>query len=173
MILIKPRMTRKKKSVQTKRRHPAELNTRNLIRLFQSRKAEETLVHSADHSFRNYDCRGCRRSCVGAQRLSRMCRITRCFREGSCGDSDNRYGKSEGIFGFRRDCFDDVSGLVEEVIPSVVSITSRTLIDSGGYGDYFNFFFGGGYSSGILKPSAGSGKQDRIGNHYFQTQQNF
>ena len=41
----------------------------------------------------------------------------------------------------------DVSDIVEEVIPSVVSITSRSLIDSGGYGDYWNFFFGGGYGN--------------------------
>ena len=39
----------------------------------------------------------------------------------------------------------DVSDIVEEVIPSVVSITSRSLVENGGYGDYWNFFFGGGY----------------------------
>lgn len=40
----------------------------------------------------------------------------------------------------------DVSGIVEETIPAVVSITSRTLIDSGSYGSYWDMFFGrGGY----------------------------
>lgn len=39
----------------------------------------------------------------------------------------------------------DVSDIVEEVIPSVVSITSRSMIDTGGYRDYWNFFFGGSY----------------------------
>ncbi len=34
----------------------------------------------------------------------------------------------------------DVSGIVEEVLPSVVSITSRSLVDA--YPDYFSFFFG-------------------------------
>ncbi len=56
----------------------------------------------------------------------------------------------------------DVSDIVEEVIPSVVSITSRSLIDSGGYGDYWNFFFGGGYgnsgeSSQEVESGIGSG----------------
>lgn len=41
----------------------------------------------------------------------------------------------------------DVSDIVNEVIPSVVSITSRSLIDNGGYGDYWDFFFGGSYGS--------------------------
>ena len=39
----------------------------------------------------------------------------------------------------------DVSDIVEEVIPSVVSITSRALVDNGGYWDYWDFFFGGNY----------------------------
>ena len=57
----------------------------------------------------------------------------------------------------------DVSDIVEEVIPSVVSITSRSLIDSGGYGDYWNFFFGGGYgnsgeSSQEVESGIGSGR---------------
>ncbi|MBR2696370.1 MAG: trypsin-like peptidase domain-containing protein [Parasporobacterium sp.] len=36
----------------------------------------------------------------------------------------------------------DVSDVVEEVMPAVVSITSRTLVESGGYNDYWDFFFG-------------------------------
>ena len=39
----------------------------------------------------------------------------------------------------------DVSDIVDEVMPAVVSITSRTLVNSGGYWDYF---FGGNVSSG-------------------------
>lgn len=42
----------------------------------------------------------------------------------------------------------DVSAIVEETMPAVVSITSRTLIDDGGFGNYWNFFFGGGDSQG-------------------------
>ncbi|MBO4834512.1 MAG: trypsin-like peptidase domain-containing protein [Lachnospiraceae bacterium] len=37
----------------------------------------------------------------------------------------------------------DVSGIVQEVMPSVVSITSRTLVNTANGYDYFNFFFGG------------------------------
>ncbi len=39
----------------------------------------------------------------------------------------------------------DVSDIVEDVMPSVVSITSRALVDTGGYWDYWDYFFGGGY----------------------------
>lgn len=39
----------------------------------------------------------------------------------------------------------DVSDIVDEVMPAVVSITSRTLVNSGGY---WNYFFGGNYGSG-------------------------
>ncbi len=42
----------------------------------------------------------------------------------------------------------DVSDVVQEVIPSVVSITSRSMIETGGYRDYWNFFFGGSYGGG-------------------------
>lgn len=39
----------------------------------------------------------------------------------------------------------DVSDVVHEVMPAVVSITSRQLVDSGAYGSYWDFFFGGGF----------------------------
>jgi len=41
----------------------------------------------------------------------------------------------------------DVSAIVEETMPAVVSITSRTLIDNGGFGSYWDFFFGGSGNS--------------------------
>ena len=37
----------------------------------------------------------------------------------------------------------DVSSVVEQTMPAVVSITSRALVDTGGFGDYWDFFFGG------------------------------
>ncbi|MBR5931626.1 MAG: trypsin-like peptidase domain-containing protein [Lachnospiraceae bacterium] len=37
----------------------------------------------------------------------------------------------------------DVSGIVQEVMPSVVSITSRSLVNTANGYDYFSFFFGG------------------------------
>lgn len=41
----------------------------------------------------------------------------------------------------------DVSDVVESVMPSVVSITSRTLVESESYGDLWNYFYGFGGSS--------------------------
>ena len=42
----------------------------------------------------------------------------------------------------------DVSSVVEKTMPAVVSITSRALVDTGGFGDYWNFFFGGTMDNG-------------------------
>lgn len=53
----------------------------------------------------------------------------------------------------------DVTSIVEDVFPSVVSITSRSLVESGGYGSYWNFFFGGRYGSG----SGGESKEVESG----------
>ena len=52
--------------------------------------------------------------------------------------------KSEGVY------ITDVSDVVDEVMPSIVSITSKTIIDSGNYGFYF---YGGKYTT----EGAGSG----------------
>lgn len=49
----------------------------------------------------------------------------------------------------------DVSSVVEQAMPSVVSITSRALVDTGGFGDYWNFFFGGGMDNGNNNGSGG------------------
>ncbi|MCQ2512283.1 MAG: trypsin-like peptidase domain-containing protein [Lachnospiraceae bacterium] len=51
----------------------------------------------------------------------------------------NTYTKEPGYI------LTDVSGVVEDVLPSVVSITSRSLVDT--YPDYFSFFFGNRNSS--------------------------
>lgn len=48
----------------------------------------------------------------------------------------------------------DVSGIVQEVMPSVVSITSRTLVNNANGYDYFNFFFGG-WGSGYGNDNSG------------------
>ena len=46
----------------------------------------------------------------------------------------------------------DVSDVVDEVMPAVVAITSRTLVESGGYNDYWDFFFGNRQSSNSGEP---------------------
>lgn len=53
----------------------------------------------------------------------------------------------------------DVSGVVDNTMPSVVAITSKTLIESNGYDSIYDFYFGGG-NSGRQKyeqEAAGSG----------------
>lgn len=57
----------------------------------------------------------------------------------------------------------DVSDIVEEVIPAVVSITSRQLVENGGYGDYFDFFFGGGYSGNFGGSNGGESQEVESG----------
>lgn len=52
----------------------------------------------------------------------------------------------------------DVSGVVEEVMPAVVSITSRSMV--GSVDDYFSFFFGG--NSGFINPFSGYGEGEEI-----------
>ena len=47
----------------------------------------------------------------------------------------------------------DVSEIVEEVMPSIVAITSKTLVKSGYYGPFYNF----GSSSNTYTTGAGSG----------------
>ncbi len=64
----------------------------------------------------------------------------------STSDKDSSKSFASGKF-----ILTDVSEVVNEVMPSVVSITSRSLVENGGYGDYWNFFFGsafGGNSGG-------------------------
>lgn len=61
--------------------------------------------------------------------------------------------KSDIASHFRGIVLTDVSDVVEEAIPSVVSITSRSLVDSGYFGnfnnidDIFDYFFNGGISA--------------------------
>lgn len=49
----------------------------------------------------------------------------------------------------------DVSEVVEEVMPSIVAITSKTLVNSGNYGPFY--FWGGGSSEKQYATGAGSG----------------
>ena len=41
----------------------------------------------------------------------------------------------------------DVSEIVDQVMPAVVSVTSRTIVNNNSYGSYWGYFFGGGQSS--------------------------
>ena len=52
----------------------------------------------------------------------------------------------------------DVSGVVDEVMPAVVSITSRSLVSS--VDDYFSFFFG--RNSGFSNPFSGFGEGEEV-----------
>ena len=52
----------------------------------------------------------------------------------------------------------DVTGVVEDVMPAVVSITSRSLVSS--VDDYFSFFFG--RNSGFSNPFSGSGEGQEV-----------
>ncbi|MBO7729839.1 MAG: trypsin-like peptidase domain-containing protein [Lachnospiraceae bacterium] len=52
----------------------------------------------------------------------------------------------------------DVTGVVEEVMPAVVSITSRSLVSS--VDDYFSFFFG--RNSGFSNPFSGFGEGEEV-----------
>ena len=59
---------------------------------------------------------------------------------------------SEGVY------ITDVSGVVDEVMPSIVSITSKTVIDSGNYGpSYFGYGYGYGNGGSYVTEGAGSG----------------
>ena len=51
----------------------------------------------------------------------------------------------------------DVSGVVDIAMPSVVSVTSRALVYSGGYGGYWNYFFGNGGETREVEAGIGSG----------------
>ncbi len=52
----------------------------------------------------------------------------------------------------------DVSEIVEQNMPSVVAITSTTVIERGQYYDFYNYYFGGGNDSGkYQQETAGSG----------------
>ena len=98
----------------------------------------------------------------GAKKLSQMVRNSEAAAETdtviSEGTSDQATISTTNTSGIKEESssggyiLTDVSDIVEEVLPSVVSITSRTLVENGGYGDYFNFFFGGygngGYGNG-------------------------
>ena len=53
----------------------------------------------------------------------------------------------------------DVSDVVDQVMPAVVSITSRTLVSNGSYGGFFNYYFGnqGGNSNQTQEVESGVG----------------
>lgn len=52
----------------------------------------------------------------------------------------------------------DVSDIVEEVMPSIVAITSKTLVQSGGMKDWFyDYYFGGSNNGTYEETGAGSG----------------
>ena len=52
----------------------------------------------------------------------------------------------------------DVSGVVSNTMPSVVSITSKTLVESNGYSSIYDYYFGGGNKSQKYEQeAAGSG----------------
>ena len=51
----------------------------------------------------------------------------------------------------------DVSDIVEEAMPSVVSITNTMLITQRGYSSIFDYFYGGGQSYQYEVPASGSG----------------
>jgi serine protease Do len=53
----------------------------------------------------------------------------------------------------------DVSSVVDNVMPSVVAITSKTVMESNGYGSIYDFYFGGGSenSGEYEQEAAGSG----------------
>ena len=51
----------------------------------------------------------------------------------------------------------DVSGIVEEAMPSVVSITNTMLITQRGYSSIFDYFYGGGQTYQYEVPASGSG----------------
>lgn len=53
----------------------------------------------------------------------------------------------------------DVSDIVSEAMPSVVSITSRTLVNNGSYGNFWGFYYGnsGSNSSSEVESGVGSG----------------
>lgn len=62
------------------------------------------------------------------------------------------YEKSDGLYVM------DVSDIVEQNMPSVVAITSTTLMESGNYYDFYDFYFGGGNENKQYKQqAAGSG----------------
>ena len=51
----------------------------------------------------------------------------------------------------------DVSDIVEEAMPSVVSITNKMVIQQQGYGSIFDYFYGGGVPQEYMAEAAGSG----------------
>lgn len=51
----------------------------------------------------------------------------------------------------------DVSGIVEEAMPQVVSITNTMLIKQRGYSSIFDYLYGGGYTQEYVAEAAGSG----------------
>lgn len=52
----------------------------------------------------------------------------------------------------------DVSGVVSDTMPSVVAITSKTLVESNGYGSIYDYYFGGGRGNQKYEQeAAGSG----------------
>lgn len=57
----------------------------------------------------------------------------------------------------------DVSDIVEEVMPAVVSVTSRTLVNSGGYGGFFNFYYGNQSSGTAREVESGIGSGTIVG----------
>ena len=51
----------------------------------------------------------------------------------------------------------DVSDIVEEAMPQVVSITNTMVIKQSGYGSIFDYFYGGGFDQEYEVPASGSG----------------
>ncbi len=51
----------------------------------------------------------------------------------------------------------DVSSVINNTMPSVVSITSKTTIESNGYSSFYDYYFGGGDSRQYEQEGAGSG----------------
>ena len=51
----------------------------------------------------------------------------------------------------------DVSDIVEDAMPQVVSITNTMVIKQQGYGSLFDYFYGGGYLQEYEVPASGSG----------------
>ena len=51
----------------------------------------------------------------------------------------------------------DVSDVVQQVMPCVVSITSRTLVNSGSYGGFFNYYYGNQSSNSTQEVESGVG----------------
>ncbi|MDO5775350.1 MAG: peptidase S1, partial [Eubacteriales bacterium] len=51
----------------------------------------------------------------------------------------------------------DVSDIVEEAMPQVVSITNTMVIKQQGYSSIFDYIYGGGYAQDYEVPASGSG----------------